>query len=103
MIFLLTIEIKKIRKGLNLTQKEVAESMGVTQSYISKLEQDGYYRCVQPSLAFVDDLAHALGCCPLELLTVKCDMCANGLNKEEKKMCWKHTKDNLTLKIQKVD
>lgn len=31
--------LREARKGANLTQKEVAEKMGKTQSYISKVEK----------------------------------------------------------------
>ncbi len=35
-----SLTIKKIRLANNLTQKQMADSMGVTQSYISRIEQN---------------------------------------------------------------
>ena len=36
---------REARRELNLTQKEVAEKLGETQSYISKIEKSMIYTC----------------------------------------------------------
>ncbi len=50
-------QILKARKELNLTQKELAEKIGIQQSNISRLESGDY----NPSLDFLKKVAKGLG------------------------------------------
>jgi predicted transcriptional regulator len=50
-------QILKARSELNLTQKELAERIGIKQSNISRLESGNY----NPSLDFLKKLAEGLG------------------------------------------
>lgn len=52
------------RIGLDLTQQQVADRVGVSRSYISRIESGG----IDPSLAMVERIAEVLGL-QLELLT----------------------------------
>jgi transcriptional regulator with XRE-family HTH domain len=55
---LITDEIKKVREESGLTQKEVAESMGVQQSYISQVESGER----NPTLEFLTSFCKLCGC-----------------------------------------
>jgi predicted XRE-type DNA-binding protein len=48
--------MRVIRKALNLTQREVAEALGVTQSNVSKIETSG-----EPTLSVLSRMAEAKG------------------------------------------
>jgi predicted XRE-type DNA-binding protein len=48
--------MRVIRKALNLTQREVAEALGVTQSNVSKIEAGG-----DPTLSVIARMANARG------------------------------------------
>lgn len=48
--------MRVIRKALNLTQREVAEALGVTQSNVSKIESGG-----DPTLSVIAQMANARG------------------------------------------
>ncbi|MCG8485168.1 MAG: helix-turn-helix transcriptional regulator [Clostridia bacterium] len=50
-------QILKARSELNLTQKELAERIGIKQSNISRLENGNY----NPSLDFLKKVAQGLG------------------------------------------
>lgn len=50
-------QILKARSELNLTQKELAERIGIKQSNISRLESGNY----NPSLDFLKKIAQGLG------------------------------------------
>jgi len=50
-------QILKARSELNLTQKELAEKVGIKQSNISRLESGNY----NPSLEFLKKIAEGLG------------------------------------------
>ena len=50
-------QILKARSELNLTQKELAERIGIKQSNISRLESGNY----NPSLDFLKKVAQGLG------------------------------------------
>ena len=49
--------VKKRRQALKITQKELAESLGITPQHISAVEQDKW----SPSLALLPKLGEALG------------------------------------------
>src|SRR6266702_3648822 len=61
-------EFLKARAAAGVTQAEVAERIGTTQSAIARLESGGGKH--SPSLATLQKYAHALGC-RLELRLVK--------------------------------
>ena len=50
--------IRKIRISRNLTQKELADNVGVKQSYIAQIERGTKI----PTLTLGKDIADALGC-----------------------------------------
>ena len=53
----LILQLVKARAELNLSQKELAEKLGIKQSHISRLENGNH----NPSLAFMQRLAEGLG------------------------------------------
>jgi len=53
----ITKQIIKVRNELNLTQKELADRIGIKQSNISRLESGNY----NPSLDFLKKVAQGLG------------------------------------------
>jgi HTH-type transcriptional regulator / antitoxin HipB len=50
-------QVRSLREARGLSQRELAELMGTTQSAIARLEAGGS----RPSLATLERLAHALG------------------------------------------
>ena len=56
--------IREWRKHRNLNQDELAERVGVSQGFISKLERNQQ----NPDLAFLDAASKALGCSPSDLI-----------------------------------
>jgi DNA-binding XRE family transcriptional regulator len=56
--FLAAREVLRARRRLNLTQKQVADLVGVTQSQVSRIE----HMDTTPSLTTVHRFAVALGC-----------------------------------------
>ena len=67
------LHIKKVRKKLGLTQKELAEKCGLSQSYISQLESN--LRVVSPTLQTVEVIAENLRICPYILMSYDCNKC----------------------------
>lgn len=65
---IITFELRKIRLEKNLTQKDLANSLGVTQPYISELEYG--LRC--PKLDLIEKIANILEVCPKELINFHC-------------------------------
>ena len=55
-IALLIVELEKVRKQLNLTQKEVAERAGITQGQLTRIENLESI----PSLETINNIAEAL-------------------------------------------
>jgi DNA-binding XRE family transcriptional regulator len=53
----LAFEIRRLREARNLSQRELAELVGTTQSAIARLEAGN----ISPSLPTLDRIAHALG------------------------------------------
>ncbi len=60
----LGIRVQKLRKQSNLTQKELAEKIGVSRAYMGYIEQGRN----APSLEVLEKLARALKVKPSELL-----------------------------------
>lgn len=52
----LTQAMRNLRKAMGLTQKEVAEKLGVTQSWVSKLESANNDHTFESVLAYLDAL-----------------------------------------------
>lgn len=58
------INLKYYREIKSISQKELAKNLGITQGYISKVEN-----CIEsPTVRMVYRFADALGICPLLLL-----------------------------------
>ena len=76
--FTLLDEFLKARAAAGITQAEVAERIGTTQSAVARLESGGGKH--SPSLATLQKYARALGC-RLELRLVNQAMKAGGLKK----------------------
>ena len=60
--------VKELRLQRKLTQQKVAEKIGVTVGYISKVEKERLQFGVYPSEKFIHKLADALQCDEDELL-----------------------------------
>jgi transcriptional regulator with XRE-family HTH domain len=60
--------IRELRKGKNLTQREVADKVGINFTYLSKIENDKLDRDQYPREDTVRKLAEALGADADELL-----------------------------------
>lgn len=58
------LKIKDIRKNKNITQKELSELTGISQSFISEMEK-GKYEC---NVALLCKLCKALKCSPNDLI-----------------------------------
>ena len=66
--FIITFELRKIRLEKKITQKKLANKLGVTQPYISELE----YGLRYPKLDLVGKIAKILEVCPKELINFHC-------------------------------
>jgi len=51
-------KISKLRRNKNMTQKELAEKVGISVSYLSKIERGDRLR---PPMQMLSRIAHALG------------------------------------------
>lgn len=71
--------IKKIRKMKKMTQLELANKVGVTQSTISKIEND-IRNDETPSvrLGLIERIGEVLKVCPLDLMTCVCPAVCKG-------------------------
>lgn len=78
--FALLDEFLKARAAAGVTQAEVAERIGTTQSAIARLESGNSRH--SPSLATLRKYAHSLGC-RLELRLVK-ESAAGGINNRDR-------------------
>ena len=58
-----------------MSQKDLAEKVGVDRSYISKLEQDNMIRKHSPKLILLTQISEALDICPNDILRYKCTSC----------------------------
>ncbi|WP_039242709.1 helix-turn-helix domain-containing protein [Clostridium botulinum] len=61
------IIIKKFRLEMGLSQKELAVRIGVSQSYIAKLESLQYEKVA--TLKIIKKLSKTLGVCPRKILS----------------------------------
>ena len=65
MIYITCTQIKTLRENMNLTQKELADILDVSDKTISKWETSRGY----PDISILPELAKALGVSVSELLT----------------------------------
>lgn len=92
--------IRDMRLKLGMTQKELAEEMGLSQSYISKLENFGYFRDAHPSIDVIEDFGKRLNCCPFLLMKIDCEYCSICTNEEDKRKCWVSTRAKIIKVLQ---
>lgn len=84
------LHIKKVRKKLGLTQKELAKRCGLSQAYISQLESN--LRVVSPTLQTVEVIAEKLRICPYILMSYDCNKCIIvKLKEKDIEQCRKET------------
>ncbi|WP_291566827.1 MULTISPECIES: helix-turn-helix domain-containing protein [unclassified Clostridium] len=69
------LKIKEKRLAQHISQKELADSTDVSQSYLSSLETDD--RQKSPTLRTIEKIAEGLNVCPLELIECNCCKCKN--------------------------
>ena len=86
---MIKLAIKKHRLRQGLTQKELAEISGISQSYISEIENVNSSSA--PTLQAVVQIAKALKICPTLLLTVDCNCCDVYHKEEDRIKCKKST------------
>ena len=63
----LAINMKARRKELNLSQAELAEKIGTSPNYISKIEAEKQF----PSVQMIEQLAGALQCDSVDLFSIE--------------------------------
>lgn len=73
------LKIKEYRLAKNISQKELANRCGISQSYVSMLEKGGF-REKSPTLEVVENLSNGLGVCVKDILIFECDLCKNYIN-----------------------
>lgn len=69
------LKIKKYRLLKNMSQEELANKSGLTQSYIAKLEKDNIIRDKHPNLATLEKIADALEICLIDIFDKNCSDC----------------------------
>lgn len=80
----LAVNMKARRKDLNLSQAVLAEKIGTSPNYISKIEAEKQF----PSVQMIEQLANALECDSVDLFSIKkiknnrLDSIQETLNKE---------------------
>lgn len=77
---MLELNIRRIRRIRRTTQKELCQKVGISQSYLSQIE-NGTYTNKKPTLNLIEDIAKALEVCPISLIGYNCDRC--NINKEK--------------------
>lgn len=68
------LEIRKYRKYKMMTQRKLSELSGISQSYLSQLESNKYYK--SPTLTTMVAISKALQVCPVLLFGIDCNKCA---------------------------
>lgn len=63
----LAVNMKTRRKNLNLSQAELAEKIGTSPNYISKIEAEKQF----PSVQMIEQLARALDCDSVDLFSLE--------------------------------
>lgn len=78
----LAINMKARRKELNLSQAGLAEKIGTSPNYISKIEAEKQF----PSVQMIEQLANALSCDTVELFSIE-KIKKNDLEEIQKSLC----------------
>ena len=68
----LELHIKQQRELKNLTQQKLAEITGLTQQYISLLENGSPGN---PTFSTIALISHALDICPYNIFSISCSPC----------------------------
>lgn len=63
----LAVNMKARRKDLNISQAELAEIIGTSPNYISKIEAEKQF----PSVQMIENLARALLCDSIDLFSIE--------------------------------
>lgn len=71
---MLYIDIKKSRKVKNISQADLVQKTGLSQSYISELESNPNAK--NPTIKVINQIAEALDVCPLEIIDCNCNKCS---------------------------
>ncbi|APM41355.1 helix-turn-helix domain-containing protein [Clostridium kluyveri] len=58
---------RAIRNKLGITQKQMAERLGISQSYLSKLENTSLYKMNYISIPFIKKTCNEFTMCPIML------------------------------------
>lgn len=69
---MVTLNIKKIRKQKNMSQEELANKVGISRSYLSKIENDTMNKSV--TLHILIEIVRALEVQPHEIFNI-CELC----------------------------
>lgn len=69
------LNIKKYRLLKNMTQEELANKSGLTQSYIAKLEKENVIRTKHPNIYTLEKISNALNICLIDIIDKNCDEC----------------------------
>ena len=78
----LAVNMKARRKELNLSQAELAEKIGTSPNYISKIEAEKQF----PSVQMIEQLAGALQCDSVDLFSIE-KMKEDNLKVVQEKLC----------------
>lgn len=100
---MLKLRVRDVRISLSMTQKQLADELGVSQSYISKLEREGFLRENPATLETVENLARVFRCCPSLLIERDCDHCCLLLKEDEKRDCKINTSNQIINALKKVE
>ena len=95
---MIELNVKQIRRLKRMTQKELCKKVGISQSYLSQIE-NSIYTNKRPTLNLIEDISQALEVCPIALISSYCEKC--GIIKEENKTkCKEHLRQELQGKIE---
>lgn len=78
----LAVNMKARRKELNLSQAELAEKIGTSPNYISKIEAEKQF----PSVQMIESLATALQCDSVDLFSIEI-IKKDNLEEIQKSLC----------------
>ena len=78
----LAVNMKAKRKELNLSQAELAEKIGTSPNYISKIEAEKQF----PSVQMMEQLANALNCDTVDLFSIE-TIKKDNLEEIQKSLC----------------
>lgn len=78
----LAVNMKARRKDLNISQAELAEIIGTSPNYISKIEAEKQF----PSVQMIENLARALLCDSIDLFSIE-KMKKDSLEAVQESLC----------------